>query len=151
MVRWLSFMAVLAGLHMASGCSEGKKYSTAPVAGTVTVDGQPIAYADVYFVGNGMNAFAKTDAQGKYQLPHGAVLGENIVYFSKFIGGTSGPQEAIDSGQMEAMVAAQGAAGMRSGPKQMIPAPHSDPANSKTSFTVPREGTASADFDLTSK
>ncbi len=150
-VRLILLIPVLIGMAMSAGCGDGKKYKTAPVAGTVTIDGKPIDGADVYFVGNGMNAVAKTDAQGKYELLQGAVVGENKVYFSKIVGGTLTQEEGIDAGQMEAMAAAQGPAGMRSGPKQMIPAEFSDPANMNITLMVPDEGTSSADFSLTSK
>jgi hypothetical protein len=107
--------------------------------------------AEVHFIGAGMNAVGKTDAQGKYELEQGAVVGENLVYITKFQPGSADNQQELDAAQMEAMAFSQGSGGSRGGPKQVIPAKYSDPANLNLQIVVPSEGTDAADFQLTSR
>jgi hypothetical protein len=70
-----------------AGCS-GKSADfpdLAPVSGTITMDGEPLANASVTFESEkGATSFATTDAEGKYVLaykgPHmGAGIGGNVV------------------------------------------------------------------------
>ncbi len=66
------------------GCGGGGA-ATAPVSGTVTLDGQPLSSVMVSFMpnGGGPAASALTDASGKYSLvtagKKGAVLGKHTV------------------------------------------------------------------------
>lgn len=145
------------------GCSGSKGPHTVPVSGTVTLDGQPLAGAEVHFVGPGFSGFGKTGPDGKYRLVQGAVPGENRVYITKKVGGEPSKlvpgfgQEGLDEGQLEA--AAQAQRDPETGqippqaavPRELIPADYSDPANTKLTYTVPDGGASGADFALTSQ
>ncbi|MEZ6138783.1 MAG: hypothetical protein R3C53_28185 [Pirellulaceae bacterium] len=142
-------LAVLSLLCIAplSGCTNSD-IRTSPVSGTVTIGGKAIADVEVYFCGNGLVAYGKTDAQGHYALVQGAAPGENKVYFNKVEGGNSTmfEEDGMDAYQME-MVAAT--SGKKSNvPKQIVPSEYSDAVNPKLNFLVPDGGTDSADFKL---
>ena len=116
------------------------------------MDGKPLEGAEIYFIGEGMTAFAVTDADGKYQFERGAVIGENYVYFRKMVGNMALESSAeIDATQLEAMAAAQGQTPGKNVPKQVIPPAYSDPAHPHFQFPVPAAGTTTADFDIKSK
>lgn len=122
----------------------------AQVSGTVTMGGQPLEGAEVYFVTEKFTGFAKTDAAGKYRLAQGAAIGVNKVYFSKLEGGTatsvtaSDPVAALnDPGQVEAATAS-GA----SSAKQLIPPEYSSQTSSRLTFDVSEAGAKDADFNL---
>lgn len=61
---------VLVCALMLPACGSKNNLKIEKVSGVVTLDGQPLADAFVYFtpVGDGVPAFGKTDAQGVYQL-----------------------------------------------------------------------------------
>jgi len=65
-----SCMAVFAALTLISGCSD--RIATIKVTGTITLDGQPLAGANVNFSpkveGEGNPGFGVTDANGRYTL-----------------------------------------------------------------------------------
>lgn len=68
------------------GCSKGDYPRLGAVTGTVTLDGKPLANADVTFqpVGAGRAATAITDDQGRYELVYlndvkGALVGSAVV------------------------------------------------------------------------
>jgi hypothetical protein len=79
---------VLLGLVVALGCGSSK---SAPVSGTITMDGQPLAHVAVSFqpedegkLNTGVGSYAQTDDQGKYSLKligggTGAVVGKHRV------------------------------------------------------------------------
>lgn len=141
-----SILVVAAGLCLL-GCG-GDPYTLAPVAGVVTIDGEPAAAVMVTFVGEGMTGVGRTDTSGRYRLERGAVVGANTVYLSKFVGGGASG-DGLDPGQLEAMAAAQG--GPRAGgPRQVIPRRYSDPALTELQVDVPAGGTDAANFTLTS-
>jgi len=69
-----------------TGCGGGNSVKTVNVEGTVTLDGQPLANADVEFQpgDNGSPSYGKTDVDGHYELmftadQSGALLGEHQV------------------------------------------------------------------------
>ena len=71
---------VIVGLSAQSmGCGGPRVPSTEPVSGTVTLKGQPLADAEVYFVSPQLVAYGKTDSTGHYALAQGGVAGENKV------------------------------------------------------------------------
>lgn len=126
----------------------------APVSGTVTLGGQPLEGADVYFFTDRYTGFGKTNSSGKFELAQGAAVGSNKVFISKFEGGGSGaarndPIAALnDPGQAEAAgLSATGGAAKR-GPKQLIPPEYSDQLRTKLTFDVPEGGAKDADFRL---
>jgi hypothetical protein len=69
----------------------------APVTGTVTMDGQPLANKSVVFESDrGVLSFGNTDAQGRYKLSYirsakGAGLGRNVVRISTPTMGPTSP------------------------------------------------------------
>jgi len=73
------------------GCKGSGRPTIAPVRGTVTYHGRPVADATVVFLCQGAPRLAvgKTDAQGNYQLTtyesnDGAVLGNHVVTVKKY-------------------------------------------------------------------
>jgi hypothetical protein len=136
--NWLIVLILAAG-----GCG-GEEFSQAPVSGTVTLDGTPVAAARVSFQpvrqGEGPNAgpgsHAKTDQQGRYRLKtlhgdDGAVIGAHVVRIS-----TLQMKESPETGY-EIVV------------EERIPEHYVD--GSTLRFTVPADGTDQTDFQLTSK
>ena len=91
----------------------------APVSGTVTMGGKPLADAEVYFFTDKFTGFAKTNDDGQYVLAQGAAIGANKVYISKFEGGAaaaaaSDPTLALDDPtQTEIANQSQSAAGKK--------------------------------------
>lgn len=83
---WACLLSGL-GLFTFAGCG-GNGDGLAPVSGTVTLDGVPLADAEVIFRPvNGRPSFGKTDATGNYQLRYsaekmGALLGSHSVTIS---------------------------------------------------------------------
>ncbi len=84
------FLGVLFGLLLTAGCG-GSAYSTAPVSGQVTLDGEPVENATVTFtpIGGaselGPGSTGRTDAAGNYSLElvgeesPGAIVGTHRV------------------------------------------------------------------------
>lgn len=68
LVGWLGILPILW-----SGCGTGSRLQTFPVTGTVTLDGQPVADADVVFIPSAgsqsqLACQAVTDAEGRYEV-----------------------------------------------------------------------------------
>jgi len=81
-LRCLTFVVV--ALLFCSACDQGPPLGA--VSGTVSYEGKPVEKATITFthVTEGRTAFARTDADGHYQLKfsdgrRGALLGENAV------------------------------------------------------------------------
>lgn len=147
--------SLVLGLTAFVGCGGGgrPKPDTVNVSGQVTLDGKPLAAADVYFISpdGEFAAIATTNAEGKYTLVQGAVPGKNKVYISKLEGKEYTEEDVaagMDAGQDEAdMLDDVGSTrGGTSGPKQLVPEEFSDPEKTKLTFDVPEGGTDSADF-----
>ena len=145
---------------VAVGCG-GSDVQTVDVSGTITMDGKPLAGADVNFVTEQFVGYGKTDAQGNFELVQGAAPGPNKVYISKIdpskipgsgnIEFSDDPESGLDSGQMDAMMIdgmVEGAPVGGNMTGEMIPPEYSDPAYTKLSFQVPDGGTSSANFKL---
>ena len=70
-------------LALVVGCDSGPPLGE--VSGTITLEGEPIEQATITFShSNGRSAFARTDANGFYELTfsdgrNGALLGENVI------------------------------------------------------------------------
>lgn len=87
------------GLLVLVGCSRrpADQPVIAPVSGTVTLDGRPLAKASVVFQSEkGVLSFATTDADGRYELIYirtdmGAGLGNNTVRIASKIDGPVSP------------------------------------------------------------
>jgi hypothetical protein len=133
-------------LLAAAGCGS-EPYKVAPVSGTVTLDGKPLANAWVTFmpVGSkenpnpGPTSAGKTDASGRYTLAiepgrPGAVVGAHKVSINTQGGDAKGDDR--DAGGPRA-------------PREKLP----DVYNTRTTLTcdVPAAGTEAADFPLKSR
>lgn len=136
------------------GSAETDGPKTARVSGTVTLQGKPLAGANVYFSSEKFSSYGKTNAEGRYELVQGAVPGKNKVYISKLEtpeGVDSDPEAGLDLAQFQA--ADTGSENDPSGKKKPlltdeVPQEFSDPQKSKLTFDVPEGGTTSADFRL---
>lgn len=151
--RSLSLLVLASTFFFVSACSrtpEGPPL--VPAAGTVTLDGKPLAAADVMLIpqgetkGNG--GVGRTDPAGKFELVQsdnrqrkGIPTGEYKVILSKYIkpDGTdyipdpnAGP---IDTG----------------GFKELLPAVYTDQEHAKLTANIPPEGTKTLEFKLSSK
>ncbi len=140
---WLSTLAVIAWIAVLAGCG-GSPYKFAPVSGTVTLDGNPLADIVVTFQplaeGSGGQAgtgsYGVTDTQGHYTLKaadgssEGAVVGRHRVTFTS----NAPVRDAADD------TAAPPA-------KEVIPP---QVRLNPPEFEVPAGGTEQADFALTS-
>lgn len=144
-MRVWSFCLVMAAVLV--GCGETSTgVKTVGVSGTVYLDDKPLEDAQVNFVGANHAGSGRTDASGKYYLASGAEPGENKIYFSKIA--NDDPAAGMDLEQLKA--AAQGQ-GLTEIPGQQIPAEYASAESSTLTFTVPPDGSKTADFRLQSK
>jgi len=142
MLRYLLISGAIA--VAASGC--GGHGKIAPVSGTVTLNGKPVADVAVTFqpmlvdgnINPGPSAFGVTGPDGRYtaklvttEEAKGATVGKNQVRFSAYV-----PVDPNYDGPPKAK------------PTVQIPARYW--SDSKIEFDVPAGGTSSADFQLTS-
>lgn len=139
-----------------SGCGGGTEGPTrVPVAGTVTLDGQPLSNAEVSLYADGEARVATTDTDGFYQITGGAQVLKYTVVVSKFEGGGAVALDAaagMDSGQLEAMQMADGSGKTAAKiAKQLVPEKYSSREKSELTVVIPLEGTQKADFALVSK
>lgn len=140
------------------GCGSGGATGphTVRVSGTVSLEGKPLAGAEIRFVSDKFSGYGLTNSEGKYDLVQGAVPGKNKVFISKIEGGKN-ISEAI-AGDMEQLRTAAESAKQeqaRGGkvnlddiPHETVPAQYSDPEKTKLTFTVPDGGATNADFRL---
>lgn len=142
------FVAVLV-----AGCGGKGEVATVGVSGIVKVNGKPTAGLDVAFMSEGFTSYGKTDSEGKYRLTKGAVAGSEYKVCISFEGGGSSEADIAggeDEGQTEA--AATGAEAGNGGAKKksvLVIAPeYSDPEATKLTYTIPADGTESANFDI---
>lgn len=146
------------GLWMASmicvtGCGGSvNPRGTVDVSGTVTVGGQPLSGASVYFMGNDFTGFSLTDSAGRFQLVDGAKPGANKVFISKIEapGVTENADSGMDLGQLQAsQMANPGTVSRKNpGPKETLPPEFSDPQKTTLSYDVPAQGARDANFQL---
>jgi hypothetical protein len=87
--RWMT--AILLGFGVLSGCSGSSGPPLGQVEGTVTLGGQPVAGARIYFspVEGGRTSEALTDSSGRYVLQYsgsdaGAIVGEHVVRITTY-------------------------------------------------------------------
>lgn len=129
------------------GCGGSSGPTTVPVAGTITLNGEPLAGAEIVFVTEDFSSFGKTGPDGSYALVQGAVPGENQVSISKWEGEglELNPDEGHDEGQIEdEMLAMEGDASPVSTRRQLVPEDFR-----KLTYSVPEGGSETADFRLT--
>ncbi len=142
--RILPIVALLGLVCLASGCGGGDSYKVAPVSGTLTVDGKPVAGIVVTFQpaavsghNPGPGSTGKTDENGKFTLlfatkerKPGAAVGKHRVTFATW---------AEEQGD----VTPRGG-----GAKELVPRKY---LGQPMEFEVKAGGTDKADFPLTSK
>lgn len=138
--------ACVVAAALASGCGPSGP-PTAPVAGTVLIDGQPVAGVEVHFASDKVAGSGITDASGKFALTGGASPGPNKVWLRKFVGGDPSLLE-MDAEQLAAMSAAGGGAKI---PKPLLPPKYCDPAKTVLTFDVPDGGTTDAKLEASAK
>jgi hypothetical protein len=152
--RWLA--SVLICLVAIVGCAKQKKepqLDLTPVSGTVTLDGKPLADADVSFAFQDppptgyYGSAGRTDAEGKYTLmtgeKKGAVPGSFKVAVSRIetpAGVALKPEEGMDLEQLKAAGQA----------KQTVPDKYNDPMTTMLSTTVEKGKADGYNFDLKS-
>lgn len=139
------FLAVTLCTAIAIGCN-AKPYGLAPVSGVVTLDGQPAAGVDVSFqpqgagdANPGPGSAGTCDDAGRYELQTQTLKGEP----GAVVGGHS---VRIYSHRPETPSASDTDATPR---KERIPARYN--FETELTFTVPVDGTTSADFALMTK
>ncbi len=150
MVRSISWIAVLCVSVTAMGCSEGRQGpDTVSVSGKITLNGSPLADADVEFMAadNSFISYGKTDSNGQYKLIQGAVPGENKVVIKKLPEGFVNDVEGgMDLGQLEAANLDRDVSQVYKG--SLVPLDYADPAKTPLKYAVPDGGTDGANFDL---
>lgn len=139
-IGWCALLA----LAVAAGCSKSPKATgpvldVTPAAGTVTLDGKPLADATLTFIFEGqppggyIGSGAGTDAEGHYQVNSagqaGAVPGSYKVTVSKEVaadGKPIDPKEGMDLEQLRAS----------GGVKETIPRKYTNPATTDLKVTI---------------
>jgi hypothetical protein len=142
-IAWLLLLLPLLSL----GC--GKSYPLAPVSGRVTMDGEPLAKAEVRFFPTDDKdlpfSTGTTDENGNYELymvtetttSRGAIIGTHRVTIS------------VDQRKGKIMPVHRPGMPRMSKPGETIPSKYNK--DSKMAFIVPPEGTKEANFDLKSR
>ena len=136
-------IALMLCLFLLVGCG-GSEFPVAPVSGTITLDGQPLADARIGFeprqIGSnplsGPGSYAKTDAQGHYVLKtldgqRGAVVTTHDVWIRTSVAPAQRGLEVFEPAA------------------EQIPPRYND--ETTLSFPVPAEGTDQANFALTTE
>ena len=119
------------------GC--GSKYETAPVSGTVKMNGKPLAGAALTFqpIGGGMASTGITDANGRYTL---------TFLYSEDEGAIVATHRVIIRTHKKANI--EDTSSDLSVPTERDPIPRRYNDASELTMEVPADGTDSADFDL---
>ena len=150
-------VSMVGALLLASpGCGKGRKgpvLDLTPVTGMVTLDGKPLADADVGFYLQGtvpagyFGSGARTDADGKFQLlcgaEQGAVPGAYKVTVSRITDAQGDPvqtSEGMDLEQLKIPCQAQ----------ESLPAKYSDVGQTELTTTVEKRKADGYHFDLKS-
>jgi hypothetical protein len=125
------------GVLFSSGC--GSKYQTAPVSGTVKMNGKPLASASLTYqpMGGGMASTGLTDANGRYTLTFLYSEDEGaIVTTHRVIIRTARKTNTEDTSND------------RADPSARDPIPRRYNDDTQLTMEVPADGTDSADFEL---
>jgi hypothetical protein len=143
--RLITIMLLVAAL--ASGCGRGDKPLTAPVVGTVTLDGEPLKGAVVTFWPKAKQdnpSAGITDESGEYRLAgahEGAAPGSykvTVQYYTKADGTPADTSDGMDIQQLVMQGQAQ----------QALPESYSDPAGTALTADVDAGATNVIDFEL---
>ena len=117
-----------------AGCGGKPEKKEVPVAGVVTLNGEPLEGAEINYLHEQHPVGMITGPQGNYNFPTGAVPGTYKVTISKVRGVDKVPEGV--------------AIGSLSDFPETLPPHYSNPRLTKLQMTVPPEGTETADFDL---
>jgi len=139
---------LLLGLTGCPGGASRDQPDLVPVSGTVTLNGEPLAGAEVAFIPTGSTggtgAFGSTDASGHYELNSGgqtgAPVGEFKVAITKWVmqdGSDFEPEEGVSP--------------IDAGAQNALPPKFGDETATQLTATVPDGGSDSIDFELTSQ
>jgi hypothetical protein len=139
----------LAAAVLCVGCQSSDQIATAPVSGTVTLDGKPVATGTVMFEKAGARPATGQIKDGKivevttYQPDDGAAVGQHQVAI--FV--TSAPKTAVanDPGQVQKFDPNYMGGG------SLIPTRYNDPKTSGLTAEVKSGGPNEFKFELTSK
>lgn len=145
---YVLLMSVFLAVHC-SGCGgAGDQPALGTVTGQITMDGKPLANANVIFQPqNGPSANGITDSDGKYELTYlhgqkGTVVGSNTVYIKTGSSGADPDAAATAEGGVPAST------GKKTGKPETVPAKY----NSKTELKAEVvDGANTIDFDLKSQ
>jgi len=147
-LNWFGSLALSAHVLVFAGCGGGTDVELVPVAGTVSIAGEPAEGVTVTLLGESIGEkrlipSGRTDAEGKFDLrvsemQSGSPVGEYTVLFQKLTLPDGSP---IQEDQMAADV----------GAVNQINSIYSDPATSPESVTIPAGGNESLNFDLQPK
>jgi len=151
-------VALMGLILFSAGCSRNEKLNRLPVfevRGVVTLEGKPVANADVTFVNAEANrgAFAKTDEKGEYQLTtytsfDGAVAGKHSVAIAHTppVANTPALPSTEDTAYQPPGI---GQSTLPIAPKSNVPAKYADPATSGLMAVVNEDNENVINFELT--
>jgi len=125
-------------LLLVAGCGGEPDNGMRPLAGVVTLDGQPLVGADINFFNEQHTYGMMTLSEGKFDIPGGALPGTYKVTISKLKG--------LDQIPEGIAVAPSATAN-----PETLPADFSNPRRTKLSFTLPAEGHRDVRFNVESK
>jgi hypothetical protein len=146
-----AFAVLIAALSGCDGANE-PKFELVPVRGNVTLNGQPLADAQVsfWFQGTSPKGYTgsggKTDAQGNFELTtlsqKGTIVGKHKAVVSKMTMKDGSPLQVAE-GMDEQQLIAEGKV------VESIPPPFNDPTNTPVAFEVTKDKTDGYDIKIT--
>ncbi|QDT64694.1 DUF4198 domain-containing protein [Calycomorphotria hydatis] len=158
-IHWTTAVLLMSSLALVSGCSSEETYEFVPVSGRLTLDGKPLSNVRITFTPKldgdniivGPSSMATTDADGRFQLvaanksfEKGAIVGEHRVYFQEYPPAVEDPPANIDPAEYYDE-------SLKNSPVQTFTPLLSSELVEGLVFTVPPEGTDSADFEYNSQ
>jgi len=156
--KWLVLFCLVALVGLV-GCPGGDS-GTAPVSGTVTLDGQPVDGASVAFSpksGDGQAAAAMTNSEGRFEMANGAAPGSYGVTVTKTAAAAPTVEDPRSRGGDLSAADAEAISKMAEGgedastPTDMLPAKYKSTDTSGLTAEVPAGGTDSIKLELITK
>jgi hypothetical protein len=150
----LSFLALISVSVAGCNSASGTNWDVVPVSGTVTLDGQPLADAQVSLIPETRQdgypgAAAKTDSAGKFTLisgnQQGAMPGKYKVIVSKLTMKDGSPLVDQGEGMDVDQLIAQGLT------REAVPPQYSDPSQTTLAMDVVSGKAEGYDIQMTSK
>ncbi len=152
-------VALMGLILFSAGCSRNEKLNRLPVfevRGVVTLEGKPVANADITFVNTEVNkgAFAKTDEKGEYQLTtytsfDGAVAGKHSVAIAHTPPAADMPKSVSSEDPSYVPPSIGASAPIPTAAKSSVPAKYADPATSGLMAVVNEDNENVVNFELT--